>query len=76
MTNPTGKNARLAALDFTKGMLVLIMVLYHWINYFFAGQDNRYLRSFASQASSFRMFIFPNMVSRIPSSPGVWWSGL
>src|SRR3984957_1256663 len=25
---------RIPALDFTKGALVLIMVLYHWINYF------------------------------------------
>lgn len=25
---------RISALDFTKGMLVLIMVLYHWLNYF------------------------------------------
>lgn len=31
-------------LDFTKGALVLIMVLYHWINYFLVGVDNRYLR--------------------------------
>lgn len=36
--------ARNSALDFTKGMLVLVMVLYHWINYFLVGQDNRYLR--------------------------------
>lgn len=26
--------ARITALDFTKGMLVLVMVLYHWLNYF------------------------------------------
>jgi acyltransferase-like protein len=32
------------ALDFTKGALVLIMVLYHWINYFYGPSDNRYLR--------------------------------
>ncbi len=37
---------RIQALDFTKGMLVLIMVLYHWLNYF-VGPDGyfyRYLR--------------------------------
>src|SRR5579859_2337961 len=29
---------RIAALDFTKGALVLIMVLYHWLNYFIGPQ--------------------------------------
>lgn len=40
------KPARISALDFTKGALVLIMVLYHWLNYFVAGQGffYRYLR--------------------------------
>lgn len=38
------KALRIAALDFTKGALVLIMVLYHWINYFYGPHDNRYLR--------------------------------
>jgi peptidoglycan/LPS O-acetylase OafA/YrhL len=28
------RNQRIAALDFTKGFLVLLMVLYHWTNYF------------------------------------------
>jgi hypothetical protein len=43
MTN--AKNSvRISALDFTKGALVLIMVLYHWLNYFYGLQDNRYLR--------------------------------
>jgi peptidoglycan/LPS O-acetylase OafA/YrhL len=32
------KPQRIAALDFTKGALVLIMVLYHWINYFIGPQ--------------------------------------
>lgn len=27
-------SGRIAALDFTKGSLILIMVLYHWLNYF------------------------------------------
>jgi peptidoglycan/LPS O-acetylase OafA/YrhL len=47
----TGKAApkkpkRIAALDFTKGVLVLIMVLYHWLNYFVTGHDviYKYLR--------------------------------
>jgi hypothetical protein len=35
---------RIPAFDFTKGALVLIMVLYHWINYFYGPNDNRYLR--------------------------------
>jgi len=43
MTTSTKPN-RISALDFTKGALVLIMVLYHWINYFYGPSDNRYLR--------------------------------
>ena len=40
------KAQRISALDFTKGALVLIMVLYHWINYFIGPQWEyyRYLR--------------------------------
>jgi len=38
------KSLRIPALDFTKGALVLIMVLYHWLNYFLGASDNRYLR--------------------------------
>jgi uncharacterized membrane protein len=47
----TGKAApaattRIAALDFTKGALVLFMVLYHWLNYFLGpgGISYRFLR--------------------------------
>jgi peptidoglycan/LPS O-acetylase OafA/YrhL len=41
-----GKIPRISALDFTKGALVLIMVLYHWLNYFVVpgGDVFRYLR--------------------------------
>ena len=37
---------RITALDFTKGVLVLFMVLYHWLNYFISptGDFYRYLR--------------------------------
>jgi len=37
---------RLASLDFAKGVLVLVMVLYHWLNYFIGLQWDgyRYLR--------------------------------
>jgi peptidoglycan/LPS O-acetylase OafA/YrhL len=40
------KAQRIPALDFTKGALVLIMVLYHWLNYFVGPQADiyRYLR--------------------------------
>jgi hypothetical protein len=38
------KIQRIPALDFTKGALVLIMVLYHWLNYFLGTTDNKYLR--------------------------------
>ncbi|WP_109484798.1 acyltransferase family protein [Occallatibacter savannae] len=33
-TSSPVKQNRIAALDFTKGALVLFMVLYHWVNYF------------------------------------------
>jgi peptidoglycan/LPS O-acetylase OafA/YrhL len=41
-----GKTQRIAPLDFTKGILVLVMVLYHWLNYFVTGHDwvYKYLR--------------------------------
>jgi peptidoglycan/LPS O-acetylase OafA/YrhL len=40
------KAERISALDFTKGALVLFMVLYHWLNYFVSLQGDfyRYLR--------------------------------
>jgi peptidoglycan/LPS O-acetylase OafA/YrhL len=45
-TTRSQKNERIPALDFIKGALVLIMVLYHWINYFIGPQWGyyRYLR--------------------------------
>jgi len=45
-TNAQVRTARIVEIDFVKGTLVLIMVLYHWINYFI-GLDwggYRYLR--------------------------------
>lgn len=41
-----GAPQRIAALDFTKGALVLLMVLYHWLNYFVSveGAYYKYLR--------------------------------
>lgn len=36
------RTQRISALDFTKGTLVLIMVLYHWINYFVGSQWGYY----------------------------------
>jgi peptidoglycan/LPS O-acetylase OafA/YrhL len=33
---------RIPAFDFTKGLLVLFMVLYHWLNYFYGLQGNVY----------------------------------
>jgi peptidoglycan/LPS O-acetylase OafA/YrhL len=37
------KAGRISALDFTKGALVLIMVLYHWLNYFIGPQGFFYV---------------------------------
>lgn len=46
MNDANIRNGRDQALDFTKGMLVLLMVLYHWINYFVSteGLIFRYIR--------------------------------
>jgi len=46
VSKPTGKTARDSALDFTKGVFVLFMVLYHWLNYFIGpeGYYYNYLR--------------------------------
>jgi peptidoglycan/LPS O-acetylase OafA/YrhL len=42
-SSPPGSRAgRNLALDFTKGLLVLLMVLYHWINYFVSQQGDFY----------------------------------
>lgn len=46
MTGTANNSARNPAFDFTKGVLVLIMVLYHWLNYFYSTQGDfyKYLR--------------------------------
>jgi len=43
---PNQDRGRNVALDFTKGALVLFMILYHWLNYFVTpiGQFYNYLR--------------------------------
>lgn len=57
------KAERIPALDFTKGTLVLFMVLYHWVNYFIGLQwpYYRYLR-FLSPAF---IFVSGYMISRV-----------
>lgn len=40
---PSTGSARIDALDFTKGVLVLFMVLYHWLNYFYSPTGRIYL---------------------------------
>jgi len=42
VTSSSPKTHRIPALDFTKGALVLLMVLYHWINYFIGPQWRYY----------------------------------
>src|SRR6185503_19333445 len=45
MAMPSANHPRNYALDFTKGALVLLMVFYHWLNYFIGPDfDYRYLR--------------------------------
>jgi peptidoglycan/LPS O-acetylase OafA/YrhL len=57
------KPQRISALDFTKGALVLIMVLYHWINYFI-GPQWEYYRYLRFLTPSF-IFITGFMISNI-----------
>lgn len=54
---------RNAALDFTKGALVLIMVLYHWINYFIGPKWEyyRYLRFLTPSFIFISGFIISNI---------------
>ncbi len=61
MTAASSKSQRIPALDFTKGALVLIMVLYHWINYFCGGQDQRYLRFLTPSFIFISGFIISNI---------------
>jgi hypothetical protein len=61
MAMPGTKPARISALDFTKGALVLIMVLYHWINYFLGPHDNRYLRFLTPSFIFISGFIISNV---------------
>jgi peptidoglycan/LPS O-acetylase OafA/YrhL len=57
------KAARLLALDFTKGALVLIMVLYHWINYF-VGADWPYYQYLRFLTPSF-IFVTGFLISTV-----------
>src|ERR1051325_736043 len=55
-----------AAIDFTKGTLVLFMVLYHWLNYF-VGPQGHYYNYLRFLTPSF-IFISGFMISRIQLS--------
>ncbi|HWT66605.1 MAG TPA: acyltransferase family protein [Terracidiphilus sp.] len=62
-TANAAKPRRIAALDFTKGLLVLFMVFYHWANYFI-GSEWPYYRYLRFLTPSF-IFITGFMVSHI-----------
>lgn len=62
-TGRAPKAQRIPALDFTKGALVLIMVLYHWINYFI-GPNWAYYKYLHFLTLSF-IFITGFMVSNV-----------
>jgi peptidoglycan/LPS O-acetylase OafA/YrhL len=62
-TASSPKAQRISALDFTKGALVLIMVLYHWINYFI-GPQWEYYRYLRFLTPSF-IFISGFMISKV-----------
>src|SRR6266404_5555429 len=57
------KSQRISALDFTKGALVLLMVLYHWINYFI-GPQWKYYQYLRFLTPSF-IFITGFMISNV-----------
>src|SRR5580658_5232622 len=61
MTATSGKANRIDALDYSKGALVLIMVLYHWIDYFCGPYDNRYLRFLTPSFIFISGFIISNV---------------
>jgi len=65
------KIGRLAALDFTKGALVLIMVLYHWLNYFVGPDlDYRYLRFLTPSFIFITGFLISHVyLSRLTAAP-------
>jgi peptidoglycan/LPS O-acetylase OafA/YrhL len=60
---PSAKSQRISGLDFTKGALVLLMVLYHWVNYFI-GPVWGYYRYIRFLTPSF-IFITGFMISNI-----------
>jgi len=62
-TAGSAKHQRIPALDFTKGALVLIMVLYHWMNYFLV-LDWTYYRYLHFLTPSF-IFITGFMISNV-----------
>jgi peptidoglycan/LPS O-acetylase OafA/YrhL len=62
-TGSAPKPQRISALDFTKGTLVLIMVLYHWINYF-VGPQWEYYQYLRFLTPSF-IFITGFMISNV-----------
>lgn len=68
MTATDQKSNRITALDFTKGFLVLVMVLYHWINYFWGTQDNRYLRFLTPSFIFITGFIISNVYFSRPDA--------
>jgi hypothetical protein len=61
---PQPKSQRIAALDFTKGALVLLMVLYHWINYFIGQEVTYYYKYLRFLTPSF-IFIAGFMISNV-----------
>src|SRR5580692_606153 len=74
---------RNAALDFTKGVLVLVMVLYHWLNYFHGpGDVYRYLRFLTPSFIFITGFLISNVhLSRYGSADSrlakrLMWRGL
>lgn len=58
-----GKVRRVAAFDFTKGALVLIMVLYHWLDYFI-GPNHEFFKYLRFLTPSF-IFITGFLISQV-----------
>src|SRR5687767_13008865 len=71
-TQGTGRDI---ALDFTKGILVVLMVLYHWLNYFVSpyGFGYRYIRFLTPSFVFLAGFLVTNLLvnRRSPTSPAL-----
>lgn len=70
----TKKPARILALDFTKGVLVLFMVIYHWMNYLVVadGSVYKYLRFLTPSFIFITGFLISHVYLSKYETSGMW----